>query len=75
VRSAAPGASGERPIRYERVVLEGQRVAAARLRTPAFLVDVLDVVPRGLGGDAEIVGELLVDCAHEHEKDFQLSVG
>ena len=41
-----------------------------------LLVHVLDVVPDGLGRDAETLGDLLVGPpAHEHEEDFQLALG
>ena len=51
-----------------------------RRRGPApdtgLLVDVLDVVPDGLGRDAEIRGDLLVGrAAHEYQEDFELAPG
>ena len=57
------------------IVLDGP----GRRRGPAadagLLVDVLDVVPDGLGRDAEILGDRLVGlAAHEHEEDFQLAL-
>ena len=51
-----------------------------RRRGPAadagLLVDVLDVVPDGLGRDAETLGDRLVGlAAHEHEEDLELALG
>jgi hypothetical protein len=67
-------ASGGRLPARTRSCSKTQSVAAARLRTPAL--DVLDVVPDGLGRDAEILGDFLVGlAAHEHEEDFLLALG
>src|SRR4029078_12200958 len=54
-------------------------VRPERRRGPAahavLLVDVLDVMPDGLGRDAVIDGDLLVGgAAHEHEEHFELAL-
>jgi hypothetical protein len=58
------------------VVLEGPARRRGSATDAGLLVDVLDVVPDGLGGDAEIIGNSLVGlAADEHEQDFQLALG
>src|SRR3954451_23726713 len=51
-----------------------------RRRGPAanagLLVDVLDMAPDGLGGDAETLGDLLVvSSAHQHQENSKRALG
>src|SRR4051812_4530879 len=75
--------SAARPPHRANALPSGDEVVLVgpdRRRGPAadtgLLVDVLDVVPHGLGRDAEIRGDLLVGlAAREHEEDLQLALG
>src|SRR5437773_792709 len=70
-RHRANALSGVNEVVLERPDRRGGAAADAGL-----LVDVLDVVPDGLGRDAEMRGDLLIGLtAHEHEQDFQLALG
>src|SRR5581483_12038006 len=61
------------PRGLDEVVLEGPDRCGGTAADAGLLVDVLDVVPDGLGGDAEIVGDRLVRVAeHERQQHFQL---
>ena len=77
VRPGRPGGIGRTPYpRVNEVVLEGPERRRGPAADAGLLVDVLDVVPDGLGRDAEILGDRLVRlAAHEHEEDFQLALG
>ena len=58
------------------VVLEGPDRRGGPAADAGLLVDVLDVVPDGLGGDAEVVGDRLVGlAAHEREQHLELALG
>src|SRR6187431_1701738 len=82
--SASRRTSGERPMRrnewlcslfgVNEVVLEGPKSCGSAAADARLLVDVLDVVPRGLGGDAEPVADRLVRFPpHQGEQDLQLT--
>src|SRR6478736_3426175 len=58
----------------DEIVLEGPDRDGGAAAYAGLLVDVLDVVPDGLGGDAEIVGDRLVRVAeHERQQHLQLA--
>src|SRR6266508_2788585 len=77
VRPQTPGRHRANALSgVDEVVLEGPERRRGPAADAGLLVDVLDVVPDGLGRDAEILGDLLVGlAAHEHEEDFQLALG
>ncbi len=55
---------------------DGMRRSRRTTADAGLLVDVLDVVPDRLRGDAEILGDLLVRlAAHEDEQDLELALG
>ena len=58
----------------DEVVLERPDRRGGAAADAGLLVDVLDVVPDGLGGDAEIVGDHLVRVPeHEREQHLELA--
>src|SRR5438093_11919006 len=73
----AESTSGERPMALravDEVVLEGPNRRRGAAADAGLLVDVLDVVPDCLGGDAEIVGDYLVRVPeHERQEHLQLA--
>jgi hypothetical protein len=61
--------------RVNEVVLERPDGCRGATSNADLLVDVLNVVAHGLGGDAEILGDLLIGSAsHEDEENLELSV-
>src|SRR3954449_8049627 len=60
--------------RVDEVVLEGPERGGGPAAHPGLLVDVLDVVPDGLDGDAQAVADRLVRAAaHEGEQHLELA--
>src|SRR5262249_25113107 len=60
----------------DEVVLEGPDRGGGAAPHAGLLVDVLDVVPDGPGGDAEPRGDRLIRlAAHDDPQDWQLALG
>ena len=57
-----------------RILLEGPNRRGCAAADARLAVDVLDVVPDGLGGDAQVVGDHMVRVAqHEGEQHLELA--